>query len=66
MKQLIYILLPFLARALLVMVVWLGGVVASRGVALVVVVVVDGVGLLALLVDRGYGLGVVVVGCTYA
>ena len=42
----------------------LGGV-TSRGVALVVVVVVDGVGLLALIVDRGYGLGVVVVGCTY-
>ena len=42
----------------------LGGV-ASRGVALVVVVVVDGVGLLALIVDRGYGLGVVVVGGTY-
>ena len=42
------------------------GVVASRGVTLVVVVVVDGVGLLALIVDRGYGLGFVVVGGTYA
>ena len=44
MKQLIYILLPFLVRGLLVMVVWfgLGGVVASRGVALVVVVVIVG------------------------
>ena len=47
------------------MVVWLGGVVASRVVVLALMVVVDGVGLLALLVDRGYGLEFVVVGCTY-